>query len=39
MGEHGKGPSLARYTGIQELRKIGDKYAKFRNFTVEGLPQ
>jgi uncharacterized protein (DUF1330 family) len=24
---------------FKELRKIGDKYAKFRNFTVEGLPQ
>jgi len=23
----------------KELRKIGDKYAKFRAFTVEGLPQ
>jgi len=23
----------------QELRKIGDKYAKFRIFAVEGLPQ
>jgi uncharacterized protein (DUF1330 family) len=22
-----------------ELRKIGDKYAKFRSFAVEGLPQ
>jgi len=24
---------------FKELRKIGDKYAKFRTFTVEGLPQ
>jgi uncharacterized protein (DUF1330 family) len=24
---------------FKELRKIGDKYAKFRAFTVEGLPQ
>ena len=23
----------------KELRKIGDKYAKFRAFTIEGLPQ
>jgi uncharacterized protein (DUF1330 family) len=23
----------------QELRKIGDQYAKFRTFAVEGLPQ
>ena len=23
----------------KEIRKIGDKYAKFRAFTVEGLPQ
>ena len=23
----------------KEVRKIGDKYAKFRSFTVEGLPQ
>ena len=23
----------------KELRKIGDKYAKFRTFAVEGLPQ
>ena len=23
----------------KELRKIGEKYAKFRAFTVEGLPQ
>jgi hypothetical protein len=23
----------------KELRKIGDKYAKFRSFTVEGFPQ
>ncbi|MGH7865104.1 MAG: DUF1330 domain-containing protein [Candidatus Binataceae bacterium] len=23
----------------KEARKIGDKYAKFRAFTVEGLPQ
>ena len=23
----------------KELRKIGDKYAKFRAFTVEGVPQ
>jgi uncharacterized protein (DUF1330 family) len=23
----------------QELRKVGEKYAKFRTFTVEGLPQ
>ncbi len=22
-----------------ELRKIGDKYAKFRSFAVEGVPQ
>ena len=22
-----------------ELRKVGEKYAKFRNFAVEGLPQ
>ncbi len=24
---------------LKELRKTGDKYAKFRAFTVEGLPQ
>ena len=24
---------------FKELRTIGDKYAKFRNFAVEGLPQ
>jgi uncharacterized protein (DUF1330 family) len=24
---------------FKELRKIGEKYAKFRTFTVEGLPQ
>jgi uncharacterized protein (DUF1330 family) len=24
---------------FKELRKIGEKYAKFRSFTVEGLPQ
>ena len=24
---------------FKEARKIGDKYAKFRAFTVEGLPQ
>ncbi len=24
---------------LKELRKIGDKYAKFRAYTVEGLPQ
>jgi uncharacterized protein (DUF1330 family) len=24
---------------FKEVRKIGDKYAKFRSFTVEGLPQ
>lgn len=24
---------------FQELRKIGDQYAKFRSFAVEGLPQ
>ena len=24
---------------FRELRKVGDKYAKFRLFTVEGLPQ
>jgi uncharacterized protein (DUF1330 family) len=24
---------------FKELRKIGGQYAKFRNFTVEGLPQ
>ena len=24
---------------FKENRKIGDKYAKFRSFTVEGLPQ
>lgn len=24
---------------FKKLRKIGDKYAKFRTFTVEGLPQ
>jgi hypothetical protein len=23
----------------KELRKIGDKHAKFRSFTVEGFPQ
>jgi uncharacterized protein (DUF1330 family) len=23
----------------KELRKVGEKYAKFRTFTVEGLPQ
>jgi uncharacterized protein (DUF1330 family) len=23
----------------KELRKVGDKYAKFRSYTVEGLPQ
>ena len=23
----------------KEIRKIGDKYAKFRAFTIEGLPQ
>jgi uncharacterized protein (DUF1330 family) len=22
-----------------ELRKVGDKYAKFRSFAIEGLPQ
>jgi hypothetical protein len=24
---------------FKEVRKIGNKYAKFRTFTVEGLPQ
>jgi len=24
---------------FKEIRKIGEKYAKFRSFTVEGLPQ
>ena len=24
---------------LKELRKVGDKYAKFRAYTVEGLPQ
>jgi hypothetical protein len=24
---------------LKELRKTGDKYAKFRAYTVEGLPQ
>jgi len=24
---------------FKEIRKVGDKYAKFRSFTVEGLPQ
>jgi heme-degrading monooxygenase HmoA len=24
---------------FKEIRPIGDKYAKFRGFTVEGLPQ
>jgi uncharacterized protein (DUF1330 family) len=24
---------------FKELRKIGEKYAKFRSFTVEGIPQ
>jgi uncharacterized protein (DUF1330 family) len=26
-------------TEYKEVRKIGDKYAKFRSFVVEGLPQ
>ncbi len=26
-------------TEYKEARKIGDKYAKFRSFAVEGLPQ
>jgi uncharacterized protein (DUF1330 family) len=25
--------------GFKEVRQIGDKYAKFRTFTVEGVPQ
>jgi uncharacterized protein (DUF1330 family) len=24
---------------FKEIRKIGEKYAKFRSFTIEGLPQ
>jgi uncharacterized protein (DUF1330 family) len=24
---------------FKEIRKVGEKYAKFRSFTVEGLPQ
>jgi uncharacterized protein (DUF1330 family) len=24
---------------FKEARKIGDKYAKFRSFAIEGLPQ
>jgi hypothetical protein len=24
---------------FKENRKIGEKYAKFRSFTIEGLPQ
>jgi len=39
LGEHGKDPSLAQFGGVQEKRaRLATKYAKFRAFTVEGLP-